>query len=289
MVGGVRNGWLMVGVCALFALAVAGAVWLWRRTRPVPRRKALVPLVPRHPVILAHGLMGFDVIKLGKREAEYFRGVPAKLRRMGAQVHLPRVPAVASIQRRAETLAEHIRGVDARRVNIIGHSLGGLDARYAIAKLGLANKVACLVTIGTPHRGTPIADVGAAVVGDRLGLRRALEVLRVDVDAFYDITTARMSAFNADVADARGVAYASFPSSVRARLRRLNPLLLAPYLYLSEQHGPNDGLVPISSQKWGEVWGEIDADHWAQIGWSGRFDAPAFYAQVLRELRAHGF
>jgi triacylglycerol lipase len=285
----VRNGWLILGLCALVALAAAAAVWLWQRKRPAPRRKAPAPAAPRHPVVLAHGLMGFDVIKLGKREAEYFRGVPAKLRRMGARVDLPRVPAVASIQRRAEALAEHIRGMDAKRVNVIAHSLGGLDARYAISKLGLANKVASLVTVGTPHRGTPIADVGAAVVGDRLGLRRALEVLRIDVNAFYDITTARMAAFNSDVVDAGGVAYASFPSTVRAKLRRLNPLLLAPYLYLSEQHGPNDGLVPITSQKWGEVWGEIDADHWAQIGWSGRFDAPAFYAQVLRELRARGF
>jgi hypothetical protein len=100
----VRNGWLILGVCVLVALATAAAVWWWQRRRAAPRKKA-APAAPRHPVVLAHGLMGFDVIKLGKREAEYFRGVPAKLRRMGARVDLPRVPAVASIQRRAEALA----------------------------------------------------------------------------------------------------------------------------------------------------------------------------------------
>jgi triacylglycerol lipase len=274
---------------ALVALAVGVALaWRLRAKRLLPQRPR-APHAPRYPVVLAHGLMGFDVIRLAGREAEYFRGVPERLRRLGAQVHLPRVPASAGITRRAEALAEAIRSIDAKRVNVVAHSLGGLDARYAISQLGLAAKVVSLVTVGTPHRGTPVADVGAALVGDRMGLKRAMDALGVDVDAFYDITTGRMSAFNAAVADASGVAYASFAASIPSPLRRMNPLLLAPYLYLAEQHGPNDGLVPTASQRWGELWGEIEADHWAQIGWSRRFDAPDFYARVIRELRGRGF
>ena len=44
--------------------------------------------------------------------------------------------------------------------------MGGLDARYAISRRGLAERVACL-TVETPHRGTPLAD---AFTGDVAGL-----------------------------------------------------------------------------------------------------------------------
>ena len=47
----------------------------------------------------------------------------------------------------------------AEKVNIVAHSKGGLDARYAITHLGLADRVASLTTINTPHRGCKFADV----------------------------------------------------------------------------------------------------------------------------------
>jgi hypothetical protein len=40
----------------------------------------------------------------------------------------------------------------------------------------------------------------------------------------------------------------------------------------------------MSSQAWGEVIETIDADHWGAIGWSGAFDAAAFYERVVREV-----
>ncbi len=44
------------------------------------------------------------------------------------------------------------------KVNIIAHSKGGLDSRYAISCLGAAPYVASLTTINTPHRGCEFAD-----------------------------------------------------------------------------------------------------------------------------------
>ncbi|MFL5263359.1 MAG: esterase/lipase family protein, partial [Anaeromyxobacteraceae bacterium] len=193
-----------------------------------------------------------------------------------------------SIAARAEALAACVRALDAPRVNIVAHSMGGLDARLAIARLGLAGRVASLTTIGTPHRGTPLADLGTSLLGERLGLRRTLEHLGVAVDAFYDLTTERMAAFNAAVPDVRGVAYASVVGVARAR-RRTNPLLLPGWIYLRAAAGENDGLVPAASQPWGELLGEVDADHWAQIGWSKHFDAAALYERLLAELRGRGF
>ena len=65
-------------------------------------------------------------------------------------------------------------------------------------------------------------------------------------------------------------------------------MLMLSHLYLRERAGPNDGLVPASSQRWGEVLHEVAADHWAQIGWSRHFDAAEFFANLVRELGARG-
>lgn len=274
---------------ALAALAVAvlvvlGAVW-WRRRRRVRRAGRRAPAL-RYPVVLAHGVLGFDKIAFGGREHSYFRGVTGRLTRVGAEVHRPRVSSAASIAVRADELARVVRMIPARRVNVIAHSMGGLDARYAIARLGLDDRVASLTTVGTPHLGTPVADLGTRL-SDLLRLSALLGRV-VDLQGFYDLTTGRMKQFNDEIVDARGVAYASVVG--RIERARAHPLLWPTHLYLSERGGgDNDGLVPVASQKWGEVLREIDADHWAQIGWSNGFDALAFYEELLSELRGRGF
>lgn len=286
-----RWEWLIaLGAVALAALAAA-SVWWWRRRR---RRRLALEAPPRlvrklrYPVVLAHGIMGFNDLKIPGIRSEYFRGVPPRLRQLGAQVHAVKVSPFSSVKDRAAELARSVRELDARRVNIIAHSMGGLDARYAITKLGLGDKVASLITIGTPHRGTPLADLGTNVLGDRLKLKGMLTMLGLDVDAIYDLTTTRMESFNREIEDAPGVLYGSYLARTQGKALALNPLLLPSYLYLSEQAGENDGLVPTTSQRWGEILGQVEADHWAQIGWSPRFDAPAFYAGLLRELTARG-
>ena len=281
---------MIAGIAAgLILLVVAGsaAAWWWRarrrKLRQVIRREARL----RYPVLLAHGVLGVDEISLGGVRQSYFRGVPEALEKMGARVHLVKVPAVGSVAQRAEALVAAVRSLDAERVNVIAHSMGGLDARYAISALGLSARVASLTTIGSPHRGTPIADIGTSV-GSRLGLLAMLKKLGLDLAAFYDLTTERMVAFNQKVPDAKGVAYgcylAHLPKGPRGSARVLWPA----YRYLLSAAGQNDGLVPTSSQSWGEVFGTIEADHWGQIGWSTAFDAPAFYEQVMTELRGRG-
>jgi hypothetical protein len=72
-------------------------------------------------------------------------------------------------------------------------------------------------------------------------------------------------------------------------LAHTNPLLWPTHAYLSKRSGANDGIVPTASQRWGRVLREIKADHWAQVGWSLRFDAAALYEEILRELVGLGF
>ncbi len=291
--------WLVVAIAAalIVAVAIVGAVaWKKRdRVKPLespnlrglpgrPEKARPAPARLKFPVVLAHGLMGFDEIALGARKHAYFRGVAERLQAAGAEVHRPRVPASASVAERAERLAELVRALGAPKVNLIAHSMGGLDARYAISRLGLAGRVASLITVGTPHHGTPLADLGAGV----LGLLRIDQILKpvIDLAALRDLTTRRMSDFNRTVRDSEQVLYASVVA--RADRDRMNPILLLAHAYLAETAGDSDGLVPAESQRWGEVWREIEADHWAQIGWSSEFDAPALFESLASELRARG-
>src|SRR5262249_30624835 len=161
------------------------------------------------------------------------------------------------------------------RVNIVAHSMGGLDARYAISELGLSEIVASLTTVGTPHRGTPLADLSTSLLG-------RLSAHEMPLAAVGDLTTARMAEFNRRFANVPGVEYRCFVSSVSGDLRRMPKLLVPGYLFLNWHVGDNDGLVPAESQRWGDVMGHIDADHWAQIGWSRGFDAGTFYAELVQ-------
>src|SRR5882672_12916629 len=192
--------WLLIAVeiAVLFALALQQ----WKQSRRRPPRK---PAQPRPPVVLAHGFLGFDEIELGRSKHVYFRGIGSHLERLGATVYSPRVPPASSISARAQRLADLIRALPEGRVNIVAHSMGGLDARYAISQLGLAPRVASLTTIGTPHAGTPLADAGHALFGKITRLLRRI----VDLSAFGDLTTQGMMKLNAAVPDSPDVAYAS--------------------------------------------------------------------------------
>ena len=116
------------------------------------------------PVVLAHGLCGFDRLFGQRRPAkEYFPGVASHLRQLGHEVFVPRVSPTASIAVRATELLHAVRGRYGNRpVHLVGHSLGGLDARYLVSRLGFGTQALSLTTIGTPHRGTAFADWAVA-------------------------------------------------------------------------------------------------------------------------------
>lgn len=273
----------LLAVAATVAASGAAVARGRRLSSRPPRRRAPRP---RHPVVLVHGLFGYDVLERDGGRREYFRGVPRRLADLGCTVHVARVAPVASVATRAAALARFVRALPDRRVNLVAHSMGGLNARYAIAKLGLGARVASLTTIGTPHRGTPVADLGVAVCRG-LGLGRVLDRVGLERDAFRDLTTASAAAFNEAVRDVPGVAYGSIVGAVR-RTQRAHPLLVASWALLLGAAGANDGLVPADSQRWGDVLAEIDADHFAQVGSSTTFDASALYEALVVELYGRG-
>ena len=123
---------------------------------PTPRLSA--------PVVLVHGLCGFDRLYALRRPVrEYFPGIREHLEAAGNRVLVARVSPTAGVARRAADLRRFIvREVPAGPVHVIGHSMGGLDARYMVAKLGMDRRVLSVTTVATPHRGSSFADWGVS-------------------------------------------------------------------------------------------------------------------------------
>lgn len=110
----------------------------------------------RYPIVLAHGLLGFDSL-LG---VDYWYGVPGALRNGGAQVYLAEVSQLNSTETRGEELIEQIEEIVAlsgkTRVNLIGHSHGGPTARYVAGTR--PDLVASVTSVGGPQHGSATAD-----------------------------------------------------------------------------------------------------------------------------------
>ncbi|MFJ6063124.1 esterase/lipase family protein [Streptomyces tendae] len=122
---------------------------------PPPRLPA--PVSP--PVVLLHGFIDN-------------RSVFLLLRRSLAQhgrheiESLNYSPLTCDIRTAAELLGRHIEEICERtgseRVDVVGHSLGGLIARYYVQRLGGDLRVRTLVTLGTPHAGTKVVPLANA-------------------------------------------------------------------------------------------------------------------------------
>jgi triacylglycerol lipase len=288
----------IVVLVALFVAAVTVTVLVvvrrrWRRRRGDrgsrsgirPRRGKHGPGPPL-PVVLAHGLFGFDRIGVPGAKLHYFNGIVRHLETLGCDAHAVRVPAMGSVPARAAALVKAVESLPHDRVDIIAHSLGGLDARYALARLGLARRVRALVTIGTPHRGTPLADL--AVGGPLDWARRMVRTVGLPIDALEWLSSEALERFNREVPDVRGVRYACVVGGMRHKETPVALALIPAHAYLRRCAGANDGLVPIASQYWGETLAEIEADHFAQIGWritaGHSFDALGLYSLILDRL-----
>jgi triacylglycerol lipase len=227
-------------------------------------------LIPKlkAPIVLVHGLFGVSQIRLGgMRLFQYFAGIPEVLSRSGNQVLVPSLSPVGSVAERAQQLKDFLdQEVPQDGVHIFAHSMGGLDARYMISRLGMDKRVISLTTLGTPHRGTAFADWGIA----RLSflVQPVLDLFGIPAPAFNDLTRASCRAFNEQVPDAPGVRYFSVAASHDGAAY---PEWSIPYNIVFKEEGPNDGVVSVESAKYGSVIDVWDGDHFSLINWSGPF------------------
>lgn len=221
----------------------------------------------RYPIVLVHGLFGFVERRLGPFRLVYFRGVAPYLESVGNRVIALSTPACRRIEDRAARIAEtldHHPDLKDTSVNLIAHSMGGLDGRYLISRLGYAERVRSLTTVATPHRGSVLADALMIPGLNRLSTRL--------VPALGDLTEKALRRFNAETPDQPVTRYFSVPA--KTGILSCSPILWPTYLFLRAVRGPNDGQVTAASAQWGEVLEEVYADHIQLIG--VRFGLNAF-------------
>ncbi|WP_043307754.1 triacylglycerol lipase [Pseudomonas sp. ML96] len=113
----------------------------------------------KNPIVLVPGIFAFDSIAI----VDYWHQIPSALQSQGAKVYVPKINAFDSSAKRGEALIsqlEQIRaasGGSVKKFNLIGHSQGGITARYVMNTR--PDLVASVTTLHTPHKGSPLADL----------------------------------------------------------------------------------------------------------------------------------
>jgi len=254
----------------------------------------------KYPVVLLHGFMG------GKRMG-HFVGVTEHLKKQGVRAFEAEVAGIGSIAHRAGQLAPQIDDVLAEtradKVHLIAHSMGGLDARYLISTMKYGDRVASLTTLGTPHLGTPVADMALKTnngQSSRLMEMFASMMMRTangqpsgDLnEAIQNLSVEYVTGtFNPANPDDSRVVYRSLGGKTGER-DRTKVMLSISSLILRTQ-GAHDGVVPLASTKWGSNHTEVEADHLDLLGMSmldgqSPFKVIPFVDSTLAELAAKG-
>ncbi|KLJ08750.1 triacylglycerol lipase [Blastomyces silverae] len=244
-------------------------------------------LKPKYPIVLAHGLLGFDELRLGGKYLpgiQYWRGIKEAFSLQGIDVITVPVLPSGSIEQRAEAL---MRGIEAQiqgeEVNIIAHSMDGncsdysgtrgLDSRYMISRLRPTSfRVLSLTTIATPHRvGSAFADYVFGQIGVT-DIYNALARLKIESGAFNQLTRKYMQEeFNPNTPDVHDVRYFSYGASLTPSLWSV---FRQSHRIIEQEEGPNDGLVSVQSSKWGGQEGYkgtlVGVSHLDLINWTNR-------------------
>ncbi len=285
-----------------------------------------------YPIVLAHGFFGFEDFA-GAGFSDYFWGVRDDLSEIGETlVFTPAVDPFNDSTTRGLQLLDAVEAIldetGAQKVNIIGHSQGGLDARVVAHER--PDLVASVTTVATPHQGSPIADYallipGGAVVDVLVQLFGGPLWGTIDGNTSLVASMAQFSSdgiavFNETYPDAPGVEYASIAGRSDDTLATelcasddappfianwdgvrdpIDPLFAASEAIVDGgllSSIPNDGLVRVEDAKWGTFLGCIPADHVDQIGHlfgdapggSNAFDHRVLYRNLVGYLRARG-
>ena len=220
-----------------------------------------MPFELKYPVLFIHG-MGFR----DYRHICYWGRIPKTLEQMGCTVFFGNQDSNADIETNALYIAQRIdqiiKETGAEKVNIIAHSKGGLDSRYAISILGAGDKVASLTTISTPHHGSKtldrlikipksllkfgcfFADCWFRILGDKKPST---------YNVIHSLTTSAASEFNIRVCDFEGIYYQSYAFVMKKPSSDI--FLLFTNVVVSKIEGENDGLLAPDAVKWGNFKG----------------------------------
>lgn len=260
----------------------------------------------KYPILMVHGIFFRDW-----QLFNYWGRVPAALIRNGASVYYGKQQSARSVHDSAEelknTILKVIEETGAEKVNIIAHSKGGLDSRYAISQLGMDKYVATLTTINTPHMGCDMVDFLLGKVSekwqDKISRRYNSIFGKLGDSApdfmagVHDLSAIRMKELNLQMPDSPDVSYRSVMSVMKCAISAGFPLCFS-YLLIKKLNGDNDGLVWEESAKHGQ-FRRIDNNHIRGISHGDvidlmrenieGYDVREFYTGLVAELKSQGF
>ena len=259
----------------------------------------------KYPLLMVHGI-GFRDLKY----LNYWGRIPREIIRNGARVYYGHQEAMGNIEDNARDIQskifEIIEETHCEKVNIIGHSKGGLDARYMISEYNMGPYVSSLTTIATPHQGSELLDV-LAKLPDKL-FRKIASLIDLHFRNLGDrnpdcYTSSRqmlpsyVQEFNRHVRDVEGVYYQSYALVMKNVFS--DTLLWFPYAIIKHIKGPNDGLVCVESAKWGEFRGILTNTYRRGISHADiidlkredirGFDIKEQYVKIISELKEMNF
>ena len=260
----------------------------------------------KYPIILVHGIFFRDW-----QLVNYWGRIPATLIKNGAKVYYGKQQSSLAVADSAaelkKTILDVIKESGAEKVNIIAHSKGGLDSRYAISCLGMDKYVATLTTMNTPHEGCDMVDYLLEKVPD--GLKSFLENKYNTVfhklgdtapdfmAGVNDLSAINRKEQNKKMPDSPNVSYRSYMTVMRESGSAGFPLNIG-YLLIKKLNGANDGLVWEESAKHGDFT-LIKPKHKRGISHGDivdlmrenieDFDVREFYVDIVRKLKEQGY
>ncbi len=269
------------------------------------RRKEQI-CATKYPILMVHGVFFRDF-----RYFNYWGRIPYELTVNGASVYYGNHESASSVADSAAELSNRIKEIveqtGCEKVNIIAHSKGGLDCRYAIERLGMAPYIASLTTINTPHRGCLFADYLLNKIPQNTkntvantynkALRKLGDKNPDFLAAVTDLTAESCQKRSHYATSVNNIFCQSVGSVLRTAGSGKFPLNFSYYL-VKYFDGENDGLVSEQSFSWGEKYtllkgtGKRGISHGDMIDLNREniegFDVREFYVNLVVDLKKRG-
>lgn len=259
----------------------------------------------KYPVLICHGFGA--IVSLIKPSPLY--DVSILLRTHNVLTFAPNIVPYADIETRADNwvtvLQKVIKRIPGDKVNVIAHSMGGLDMRYALAHYPIKEQVASLTTVSTPHHGASLAEVSLNtpdIIRDRLGGlldwmgNHMYPKTKSDVIASTKQLTRPhvCQSFNPEVPDVEGIPYFSYSSAVgKSTSEPISILTRYQNNLIYDREGINDGMVSVNSAQWGEHMGTGNLSHLEQMNLGLSDDRrklfKSFWINIAEMLASRGF
>lgn len=246
-------------------------------------------------LVLLHGILGFGNIKpFGITIANYFRDLVDSIDQTKLKIITPEANPVASVNTRAGEFASQIiaNSEETDELYLIAHSMGGLDIRVALQNNpALQKRVKAVVTVGTPHQGSEVAEVlTSGLIGKNFA--DILQIFPSDLTGVLDLRPDRCAERNSYV-----IENIQILSHIKFYTIAGNPTLtggdFSKMFRLAARIGginqiPNDGVVTVQSATYqSPPWNNLPdwpVDHAGLIGW---FELSIFDIFTGRQKKAY--